>query len=296
MKNRPAARVLLALALLAGGSAAQAAVNLATLWDFQRPEQSERRFRAALQTAQGDDALVLRTQIARTHGLRGDFMRARRELQAMAPAVAQAGAEVRVRHALELGRTWASAAHTPAQATPAALSQARTLYSQALALARQARLDGLAVDAIHMMAFVDTAPADQLRWGREALALVQASTQPEAQRWEASIRNNIGEALNQLGRPDEALPELQRALALREQGGHPPVAVRSARWMVAWTLRLQGRSDEALAMQLALEREADAAGEPDADVIEELEMLYRQRGDAAQAERYGAKLVALRKR
>jgi 16S rRNA C1402 N4-methylase RsmH len=64
--------------------------------------------------------------------------------------------------------------------------------------------------------------------------------------------------------------------------------------MIAWTLRAMRRGDEALEMQLALERDHAAAGTPDAYVFEELEILYRERGDAERARRYADKLAALR--
>lgn len=261
------------------------AIDLAPLWDFSRPGESERRLQAALATAQGDDALVLRTQIARSHGLRRDFDTARQILQAMEPLPPTAGPEVQVRHALELGRSWVSATHEPDQRTPEAKARANEAYDRALAVARAARLDGLAIDAIHMRAFIDTAPTDQLRWGQEALQIVLASDQPEAKRWEGSVRNNIGVALNQLGRHGEALAQLQQTLALRERSGNAG-AIHVARWMVAHTLRLLGRSDEALAQQLELARAGDAAGQPDPYVFEELEALYRARGEDESAGRW----------
>ena len=67
------------------------------------------------------------------------------------------------------------------------------------------------------------------------------------------------------------------------------MAIRTARWMVAWTLRALQRQDEALALQLRLEHENDAAGEPDVYVFEELEILYRERGDAERATHYAAR-------
>ena len=56
-------RVVLACAFTAGS--AGAAVDVDALWNFNDPAASEARFRAALTVAKGDDALVLRTQIAR---------------------------------------------------------------------------------------------------------------------------------------------------------------------------------------------------------------------------------------
>jgi tetratricopeptide (TPR) repeat protein len=268
-------------------------VDVQPLWDFSDPAGSEARFREALATATGDDALVLRTQIARTYGLRRRFEEARAELAAVAASLDGAGPEPRVRYELERGRGLISAVTTPDERTPEALAAARDAYTRAFETARDAGLDGLAIDAIHMMAFVDDAPADQLAWNDRGLALVAASTQPAAVRWEASLRNNRGMALHGLGRDEEALGEFQRALELQEAQGEPG-GVAVAWWMVAWTLRLLGRRDEALDIQLRLERELDAAGTPDEYVFEELEALYREAGDLEQAAHYAARLAEIR--
>ncbi len=278
-------RRLGAACLLAAAAApnAQAAVDLAALWNFSDPALSEQRFREALKTAQGDDALVLQTQIARSHGLRKDFEQTRVVLKAAEPGLAQAGGEAQVRWWLEWGRSWASGTHTTAQRTPEAVQQARQAWEKSLALARQHRLDGLAVDTIHMFAFIDTAPADQLRWGEQALAVVLASQQPAAQRWEASVRHNIGYALFQMDRHVEALAQFEQALTLRERGSNAD-ATHVARWMVARQLRLLNRLPEALALQQRLAREA---AQPDAYVFDELALLHRALGQpepAAQAE------------
>lgn len=289
MSLRRLCSVLLALALLAHGTA-HATMDIQALWDFRQPALSEQRFRAALETLPpgSDDALILQTQIARSYGLRRDFDAARRVLRKQVePHLAQAGAEVRVRQALELGRSYASATHPPEQRTAENKAQARQAFERALRLAREARLDGLAVDAIHMFAFVDEAPADQARWAEQGLAIALASDQPQARSWEASLRNNLGVALHQQQRFDEALAQFRQAVLLREQLGDAG-RLRVAQWMVAWTLRSLGRVDEALAMQLRLARENEAAGTPDPYVFEELEALYRAKGDEAEAARHAA--------
>jgi hypothetical protein len=268
------------------------AIDLAPLWDFGQPERSEQAFRAALVSATGDDVLILQTQIARSFGLRKDFVQARSLLESMAPQLATAGPEARARHALELGRSYASAAHPAESQTSEAKEIARAAYQRALAIARSAALDGLAIDAIHMLAFVDTAPADQLIWAQQALAVVEASAQADAKKWEASIRNNLGYGLHQLGRFDDALAQFNQALKLRERGTNEE-ATRSARWMVAWTLRALGRGDEALAMQLQLEQQCTVAQAPDRYVYEELALLFRARGDEQRADHYAALMQAL---
>ena len=261
------------------------AIDLAPLWDFSKPEVSEQRLRAALKSASGDDALVLQTQIARTYGLRKDFSKAQDILKSIAKDRSTAGPEARTRYALEMGRTYASATHSPELQTAESKKLARASYEDALAIAKGANLDSLAIDAIHMLAFVDTAPTDQLKWGQEALAVAEASSQPEAKKWEASIRNNIGYAYHQLGRFDEALSEFKQAVVLRERGTDAE-SIRMAYWMVAWTLRALGRTEEALKIQLRLERECETANAPDRYVFEELEILYRARGDEVRTMHY----------
>ena len=262
--------------------------DLDGLWDFGDPALSEERFQRALEAAAGDDARILVTQIARTHGLRGDFEKARAVLAALEPDIGSAGAEARARYFLELGRTHASATHAPAALTEPERARARHAFQSALDTARQSGLDALAIDALHMFAFIDDRPEDQLAWGLAALAVIEASTQPAARRWEASVRHNVGLALHALARHAEALDQFERAVVLRAQRGEAE-PVRIAYWMVAWTLRALGRLDEALAIQLRLERECEAAGQPDPHVFEELAHLYRALGDDERAGSYASR-------
>lgn len=272
--------------LLVAASSAMA-IDLKPLWDFNDPAASEARFQSALLTAKGDDVLILQTQIARSYGLRAAFDRARSILQGVEPQLSTAGDEARARYWLELGRTYASAAHPPASQTAEAKATARNAFETALKTAKTGQLDGLAIDALHMLAFVDTEPADQLKRGQQALAVSQASTQPAARAWEASLRNNVGYALHELGRYDEALDQFRQAVVLRERGTDRE-SIRSAHWMVGWTLRAMNRVDEALVIQLRLASEREVDGKPDRHVFEELALLYRAKGDTAQADHHAA--------
>lgn len=276
---------LVAAALIGLFASSAQALDVDRLLDLSDPAGSEQRLRNVAQMTGGDNRLVVQTMIARTHGLRRDFATARNLLDAMRPQLAASNSEVQARHALEHGRTLVSATHLPGQVSAESRDQARVAYLAAAATARNASLDALAVDALHMMAFVEPAPADQLRWTREALALADASTQPKARAWRASLRNNIGHALQQQGRQEEALAEFRQALALREQMRQVR-PLRIAHWTVAWSLRSLSRLDEALAIQLQLEREWDAAGTPDPHVFDELALLYRAKGDETSAARY----------
>jgi tetratricopeptide (TPR) repeat protein len=267
-------------------------IDLSTLWDYAHPAVSEERFRAAIVRAAPDDAFILQTQIARTHGLRKDFAGAREILAEIEPRMELVSPEARVRWLLEMGRTWASPAHTPQQRSPESREKARPMYMRAFEIAKQARLDSLAIDALHMMVMVDEAPEQQLEWNMKAIEYMEASSQPEARKWAGSLYNNVGYAHHLAGRDDDAIVCYRKSLAAYEREGRP-ANVRIAHWMIANALRTQGRLHEALAIQQRLEREWDEAGEPDPYVYEELEALHRSLGNEPLARHYAAKRRAL---
>jgi tetratricopeptide (TPR) repeat protein len=285
MRLTAVASRLLLLAAAAGGAISVRAMDVSKLWDFSQPAASEARFVAALAGTSFDEQLILKTQIARTYGLRGDFAHARELLKGIESDVATAGPEARARHAIETGRTYVSAAHPSQSLTAEARDTAAKFFTAAIDQAKQARLDGLTIDALHMMAFVEQLPLDQLKWTLQALTVAEASDQTAGRDWRASLHNNAGIALHDLGRLDEALVHFRRQAELRAEAGNP-ARERVARWMVAWTLRGLGRSDETLSMQLQLAHELDRAGETDVYVYEELSTLYRARGDSSRATHY----------
>jgi tetratricopeptide (TPR) repeat protein len=266
-------------------------LDISALWDFNRPEISEERFRSALSSASAGETLILQTQIARTYGLRRDFSQARKILAEIKPHIQSAETEAKAYYYLELGRTYSSATHSPESQTDEVKELARSAFMQAAELAQNGKLDRLAIDALHMLAFVDTAPEEQVEWNRKAMALMQASSQPDAKKWEGPLHNNTGYALHLLGRYEEALAEFKLALAAHERGGNPQ-AIRIAHWMIAWTLRALGQLNAATAIQLRLEKEWDEAGEPDPYVFEELELLYRALDENEKAEFYAARRKA----
>lgn len=235
--------------------------DINTLWDYDDPAASEARFRAALPDATHDAALSLRTQIARSFGLRREFAEAHRTLDGVDAELAGAGPEPRVRTLLERGRTWRSAGES---------ARARPLFLQAEQLARTAKLEFLHVDALHMVALVQADPELQLEWTRKALGAARAAKDPQARRWEASLTNNIGWALHDAGRHEEALQSFRATLAARERDGAKASRVREARWTVARELRALARHDEALALLHQLEGELAASGETDGFVPEEI--------------------------
>ncbi|WP_329703888.1 tetratricopeptide repeat protein [Nocardioides sp.] len=235
-----------------------AMAELKELWDFDDPAGSEQRLRAAAEMAEGKDRLVLLTQVARALGLQERYD----EGHAVLNDLAVEDVEVATRAALERGRLLRSAGDPDA---------ARPFFEGAAASAREAGLDALQVDALHMVALV--APDDdQLRLNEEALALARDSSDQEARDWDASLLNNVGMMHADAGDWPAALAAFEGALAARERIGDPG-RTRIARWMVGWALRNLGRTDEALALQTALKAELEAAGKEDPYVDEEISLL-----------------------
>jgi tetratricopeptide (TPR) repeat protein len=234
------------------------ATALRDLWDFDDPAGSEHRFRTLADEADEPVASRAWTQVARALGMQGRYDEGHGVLDALSPA----DPEVRVRVALERGRLLRSSGDD---------GGARPCFDEAAAAARDAGLEELEVDALHMVALV-AAPEERLDAHRTALARARAAVDPAARDWDASVLNNIGMAHADAGDHVAALAAFEDALEARRRIGDVR-RTRVARWMVAWSLRHLGQVEEARAMQLALRAELQAAGEHDPYVDEELELL-----------------------
>lgn len=232
--------------------------EIAPLWDFDDPAGSERRFRAAAESASGEERTIMLTQVARALGLQERYDDGHALLGSLAPH----SPEATVRVGLERGRLLRSAGRP---------EEARPLFEAAARAARDAGLDALAVDALHMVALV-VPPDEQLAVGEQALSLARGSDDPAARDWDASVLNNIGMVHADADDFEAALGSFQEALAARERIGDGG-RTREAWWMVAWALRNLGRSEEALAIQRRLRDEHEAAGTSDPYVDEELALL-----------------------
>ena len=176
-----------------------------------------------------------------------------------------AGPLAEIRYQLERGRLHNSSGEK---------APARGAFQQAWEAARAAgaagfAVDAEAVDAAHMLAIAAATPAERIRWNERALALAGASADERAQRWQASLLNNLGWARHDGGDYEAALALFERALTERQKRG-PHRETRVARWCVARCLRSLGRLEEALAQQRALLAEGEAAGEAVGFTLEEI--------------------------
>lgn len=228
------------------------------LWDFDDPAGSEQRLRAAAEDADGPARAAWLTQVARARGLQKRFD----EGHALLDQLGGDDPEVATRVSLERGRLLRTSGDQDAS---------RPHFEAAADRAREAGLDHLLVDALHMAALV--APAeDQVAAHERALEAALGSRDPRARDWDASILNNLGMAHADRDDHATALVAFEEALQARKRIGDV-TQVRIARWMVAWSLRHLGRREEALALQQALRDELAAVGEHDPHVDEELALL-----------------------
>jgi len=251
-----------------------------TLWNYGKPDETEQKFRELLGPKGADMEpgyhLELQTQIARTLGLQQKYAEAHQLLDDVESRMTQDQSVVKIRYLLERGRVYNSSG-TKDLALP--------LFKGAWELGLQEKADFYAVDAAHMVAIA--APQDEkLAWNEKAMELAERSPDSRAQGWLGSLYNNIGWTYHDQQDYDKAMEVFLKALAWRESKGQE-VETRIARWCVARTHRSLGNIDEALAMQLALEREIlDSGAEKDGYVYEEIGECLRLQGDEAAARPY----------
>ena len=278
-KRAPSLRRIVSALLLLGAEAMAADID--ALWDYNAPAVSETRFRDALKTESGEDALELETQIARTFSLRREFTQAHALLDAVQRRMSEkTRPAVRVRYLLERGRTFRSANEA---------AKARPLFLEAWQIADREKLTLLAIDAGHMVGIVEAGDEAQ-RWNERAMALAMSSNVPRAIRWRGSLANNMGHTERERGNLDAAMKHFQASLTAF-QLTRSASQIRTAKWQIANVMRMQKRVDEALTMQLVIEAEAAEAAEPDGYVFEEIAEIYLVKNDPAKAKPYFAKAV-----
>jgi tetratricopeptide (TPR) repeat protein len=231
--------------------------------------------------ARGDDVLELRTQIARTFSLRRRFDAAHAELDAIEPLLSTASPAVNARYLLERGRTYNSAGDK---------ARAQALFEQAWEVATAGGLDGLAVDAAHMVP-IAAGGAAGARWTQRGVELARSSSDPKAHALLPALLNNHAWNLFDAGDYPTALTAFREAEGEWRKTGRQPQG-RIATWSVARCLRALNRLDEALALQLQLEREWASAGQIDGYVFEEIGELYWAKGERAAARPYFTRAAA----
>jgi tetratricopeptide (TPR) repeat protein len=235
-------------------------MDIESFWEYSDPSASENRFRAALEAASGDERLELLTQIARTYSLRGRFEEAHRVLDDIGPQLTSAGYPPKVRYELERGRAYNSTGM---------IEKAQAHFQAAWEIARNAGLEGLAVDAAHMLAITYSGQPEALDWTNRGLAIARASREAKAGALIPAMLNNAAWDLHDQGRVQEALLLFEEALTEWTSTGKD-AQIKIARWSVARCLRSLGQFEQALSIQLELESARPLTGISSGFVNEEI--------------------------
>ena len=280
---------------------------LRALWDFHDLDATERRFRERLarEPSAAGQAEIL-TQLARVEGLRGDFDAGERLIEE-AVALAAGSASAHARIDLEHGRLRRSAG-SPEAALP--------LFESAFARALDGDRSFLAADAAHMCALAAPGRDGFVEWTSRGIELAEEHEEASYWAgpllnnlgWEyfqagdlelaldaferalrarerdpgnaeglALARYAVGKALRALGRPEEAIPLLEEAVAWAEGEGTPDGWYHEE---LAEEYAAVGRTEEARAqarLAIPLLEEADASFAGDADRPSRLRALAKQR-------------------
>jgi tetratricopeptide (TPR) repeat protein len=224
--------------------------RLRPLWDFDDLDATEEQLRAQLEAEADDDgrAEVL-TQLARIEGLRGDFERGDALIDEASPLAASAAA--RARTDLERGRLRRSSGD---------VEKALPLFHSAYDGALAAEQYFMAADAAHMAALVAPDRDGFVEWTQRGIDLAERGEEAsywlgpllnnlgwelyEAEDYAAALdaferalaarerepdkrgpieiaRYAVGKTLRALGRADEAIPLLERAVGWADESGAP---------------------------------------------------------------------------
>ncbi len=247
-----------------------------SLWDYDHPDLTERKFRellpAAVDSLDISYLAEILTQIARAEAMQRKFQDADKTLDRVEKALPKAEQRVSVRYLLERGRVLSSSGKT---------KEAQPRFQEAFNLAVLFKMDLYAVDSAHMMAIAEAEKA--LEWNLKALDLAEHSGDEKARKWQGSLYNSIGWNYFDRQKYQEALLMFQKALEFWEQLGDPS-KIRTAKWSLAKVLRVIQHPEEALEMQRGLFEEYQAEGRRNGYVYEEIAECLLVMGQAQEAE------------
>lgn len=245
---------------------------LRALWDFEDLAGSESRFRERLaeETSDPRRAEVL-TQLARVHGLRGEFSDGEALLDE-AVTLGRGNEAVDARIDLERGRLRRSSGDPDA---------AHPLFESAYTGALETEQYFLAADAAHTCALVAGSREGFVDWTQRGIHLAEAHE--GAAYWSGSLLNNLGWEYYEAGELEPALDAFERALAARERDPENRGAIELALYAVGKALRALGRPGEALPLLERAVSSAEGRDHADGWLHEELAEEYAAVGCAADA-------------
>lgn len=257
--------------------------RLRPFWDFDDLDGTERRFHELL-TDEPDPAAraEILTQLARVHGLRGDFVRGEALIRE-AEALGGCDARVGIRVDLERGRLLRSSGDS---------ERSLPLFESAFEKASGDSELFIAVDAAHMAAIAAFTREARRAWTERGIELAE-SGDGSARYWLGPLLNNLGWDQFDAGEYDAALDSFEHALAERERDPENRATIEVARYAVAKALRALGRNEEAAVELEQAVAWTNAEGAPDGWFHEELAESYAALGRTAEAREHAALALPL---
>jgi len=238
------------------------------LWNYSDPASTDLEFQKIYDefqnTASASYLTQLLSQQARTKGLQSKFQEGFTLIEKAESILPADDHLSKVRILLEKGRLFNSSGNR---------DNAMTLFLEAKDLAVAGGFDLFAIDAVHMLGIADI-PENQIKWNLLAITMIEDTESKKAKNWLGPLLNNTGWSYFDLAEYEEAMELFVKSLQWREEIGDEN-GTRIAKWTIARTKRALKLYDEALEIQLALEKEIiDKGLEKDGYVYEELAELY----------------------
>ena len=257
-----------------------------TMWNYGKPEETREKFLELLKeqeaTAPLEYTLELKTQIARTFSLQANFEKAHGILDEVESQLTSDTPVAKVRYLLERGRSFNSDGKK---------EKARQLFVSSYSEARTISAANYAIDAAHMVAIAAKDLDEKIAWSEKGIAEAKSAEDPKVKRWIGVFYNNMGWDLFEAKRYEEALEKFQQCENFhREQANEGPLS--RAKWSVAKTYRLLGKTEESLKIQLAL-LEATNGVDESGYGYEELAELYFVKGDKEKSSNFFRKAYEL---
>jgi tetratricopeptide (TPR) repeat protein len=254
--------------------------EIRTLWDFNDPAGTEVKFRELIPKAKelGDKSyhVQLLTQIARTYSLRMKFEEAHKILDEAETLLTDDLVVAKIRYLLERGRAYNSNQEQ---------DKAKPLFVKAWEFALLNNEDGFAIDAAHMMGIAET-PDNQIEWNLKAIELAEKTTDQTAKGWLGPLYNNTGWSYFDLTEYEKALELFEKGLKWRKEKNDEN-GIRVQTWSIGRTYRALGKIDEALKIQIGIEKEFEEKGLQNSGYnYEELGELYLIKGEKEKAAKY----------
>jgi len=249
------------------------------LWDYNKPEETEKKFREVLANTKREDNieyyLQLLTQIARTQGLQMKFEEAHKTLDEVEKQLKPEMIIPRIRYNLERGRTLNSSGNK---------DKSIHYFLDAYHLGMENNADFYTIDAAHMLGIAETQD-EALNWNEIAIELIEKTTNERAKGWLGSLLNNTGWTYFDKGDYITAMEYFRKNIVYHTERNHP-AQLRIAKWCVARTLRAQNKIDEALKMQIELLESIGDTEANDGYGMEELGELYLLKNDKENSKKY----------